>query len=57
MTDLYAILRSHQAFCEVSRGRWQLGEETPTWAAVRFRVYPALAGPELASRDALSLLE
>jgi hypothetical protein len=27
MTDLQGILRSHQAFCEISYGHWQLGKE------------------------------
>lgn len=27
MTDLYVILNRHQAFCQVSRSRWQLGTE------------------------------
>ena len=27
MADLYSILNRHQAFCQVSRSRWQLGKE------------------------------
>lgn len=30
MTDLYVVLNRHQAFCEISRGRWQLGKENAT---------------------------
>ena len=27
MAELHSILHGHQAFCEISRGRWQLGKE------------------------------
>ncbi len=27
MTELYVILNQHQAFCQVSRSRWQIGKE------------------------------
>jgi hypothetical protein len=52
MADLHAVLHGHQAFCQVTRHRWQLGKED---ARVGGYVIPArLRGPRgPADHDAL----
>jgi hypothetical protein len=35
MADLSAILEGHQAFCPVTRSRWQLGKEDANLATRR----------------------
>ncbi len=34
MYGLYAVLNKHQAFCEISRGRWQLGKENANFGGL-----------------------
>jgi hypothetical protein len=42
MSDLYRILNRHQAFCQISRGRWQLGKQDANLSGLALPPRPAL---------------
>lgn len=50
MMRLYAILRSHQAFCEISRGRWQLGKENANFGGLELHTTPLTSNPQSRSQ-------
>lgn len=53
MADLHAVLRGHQAFCQVTRHRWQLGKEDARVGGYVIPARPGAAGPR-GPRRALS---
>jgi hypothetical protein len=56
MAELQIILSRHQAFCEISRGRWQLGKANADFGGLALPSgYPAGATPQVS--HAISILE
>jgi hypothetical protein len=46
MDDLYAVLHRHQAFCEISRSRWQLGKEDANFGGRALAAAPTSRTPD-----------
>jgi hypothetical protein len=47
MNDLYVMLHRHQAFCEITRGRWQLGKENANFGGQALAAAPTSRNPAI----------
>ena len=54
MTDLRGVLPRHQAFCEISRGRWQLGKENANLGGLALPAGPSVPAPVRSAPASLS---
>ena len=55
MMRLYGILHSHRAFCEISRGRWQLGKENANLGGLALRTTSLTSKTKSPARGRLPL--